>query len=176
MAFLRERRPHQATVEDDDEDPLDEQQQEVLIDKLRAQDMATNNFFARAFLLLPFLSIAWCMIELCTISSVRQGMNLSACIASLLSTAYILHYIPLGGSVSRDSQGPIERYMSLLNSALSLTLALAGMLTWRNGLRGQAVASFLPLTMFCIIQAARRQLQETDLSALQQSRYGLKGA
>lgn len=110
---------------------------------------------------------------------------------SLWATAYNLLLIPTGSSTPRrptkvagfevalpDALSPAQKYVPLLNAALSALVALWG-LSFRDGrgvLGGFWITCWVPLIEYLMIQMARKWVVEVDPSELEKLRYEFRGA
>lgn len=144
MAVTRLRKTFQypADNSDDDDIPknLDEEEQEKLIAKLRAEDDERNEEYKRIFLAVSSVS-AMAYVPALIMSRLIQARLISLlCMTSLVATAYILAFVPntrpklpnrvkVKRHVEPDS-GPVHQYISYLNGALSLLCALNAISTY----------------------------------------------
>ncbi|MCJ1414628.1 hypothetical protein MMC32_000955 [Xylographa parallela] len=174
---------------DDTPEAFDEEEQEKLIAKMRAENQERNDEYLRLFLALPLVTPMTFLPAIAT-SSLYQVKFLSfICISSLLATGYILVFIsfnePKKRSVEpRDADrfepatGPVAQYLPYLNGALSFLLALNAV-GWRG--RGGVHPGFWilclqPAFVFSIIVAAKKIMLEVDINELEELKYGYKGA
>ncbi|CAF9910209.1 MAG: hypothetical protein ALECFALPRED_006419 [Alectoria fallacina] len=138
MATTRLRRtfryPADNSEDDDIPTDLDEEEQEKLIAKLRAEDDERNGEYKHVFLAVPCVS-AMTYIPTLIMPGLGQAKLVSLlCMTSLIATAYILALAPNtrpespNGAKSKRSlevkPGPVHQYISYLNCALSLLCAL----------------------------------------------------
>lgn len=140
-------------------------------------------------LILPFISCVTFIIGIFrdSIPTARLACMLS--ISSLIASAYNLRGIPiqapgpsrpatLGRISTTDSLSPAQKYIPMLNAALSMLLALWGF-SFRS--RGGVVEGFwmmcwLPLINFGMIQMARKWAVDVDPSELEKLKYDFRGA
>lgn len=192
MATSRLRKTFQYPDEAEDEDALDdldEEAQEELISTLRTRDETTSLFYRRAFLALPLLAIIAYIPT--SIASSRVVLFDLLSITSLLSTAYILHFIPPKQKQPPDPKGkrplylmrgqddgPINQYLPWLDGALGAFIALLGLLSWRKGAidAGDTWRAVLPGIIFAVVMLAREQLAPLDVDGLERLKYDYKGA
>lgn len=110
------------------------------------------------------------------------------CMTSLIATAYTLAFIPNTKPKSPNrikskrqlepQPGPIHQYISYLNGALSLLCALNA-ITFRDkpGVHdGFWLLCLLPVVSFIVIILARTLMRSVDVDALEDLKYGYKGA
>ncbi|KAH7058591.1 hypothetical protein B0J12DRAFT_650832 [Macrophomina phaseolina] len=189
--------------EDSDEEPaegIDEEEQEKLITQIEAEDGAKTDFYKKAFLALPALSLVLYLRPLLAPSSFSEFLTAALAITSLAASAYTLYFVPLGspppplpgrvsiggGSVPRGldrvlgilgtgsvDDGPVERFLPLLNLALCLVV-------WLESLAAKAKVEgwegYLPAIVLVLVIVVRSQLAPVDVAGLQRLRYGYKGA
>ena len=104
---------------------------------------------------------------------------------SLLSTAYMLAYIPpqkrdpKGKRPIRGAgEGPIKRYLVSLNTVICVVLILASwsMGWWGKGEEGGlGVLCLVPGLVLCVVAMARRLVLSVDVDELEGLRYQYKG-
>lgn len=153
MATTRLRKTfHYPTEDDSDPDELDEQDQESLIADIQARDSNSNDFYRRAFLPLPLLSLLLYVPSIFAPTSSRAVLVALLSLTSLAGTAYIIYYLPLPKEDVKgkrpvykgDARGPVERYIVVLNAALAAFLALVAVLSWRRALVDDFWRGILP--------------------------------
>ncbi|MCJ1431915.1 hypothetical protein MMC27_001271 [Xylographa pallens] len=174
---------------DDTPEALDEEEQEKLIAKMRAENQERNDEYLRLFLALPLVTPMTFLPAIAT-SSLYQVKFLSfICISSLLATGYILVFISFNEPKNRSGEpqdpdrfepatGPVAQYLPYLNGVLSFLLALNAV-GWRG--RGGVHLGFWilclqPAFVFSIIVAAKKIMLEVDINELEDLKYGYKGA
>ncbi|KAI9678168.1 MAG: hypothetical protein M1817_006113 [Caeruleum heppii] len=173
------RYPNEETDDDDDEltEALDEEEQENLIARLRMQNEAHDGLYMNLFLALPLLLIVPFALRL-------PGSPLLAMlsITSLLSTAYIMRFIPIGAGDVKGKKpmrsnldvwtaqgGPVEIYLPWLNGAVCALLLLGSL--------SQKKAGHSEWMMWTVPSAgARLTLKSVDVGELERLKYGYKGA
>lgn len=160
MATTRLRKTfHYPTEDDSDPDELDEQDQESLIADIQARDSSTNDFYRRAFLPLPLLSLLLYVPSIFAPTSSRAVLVALLSLTSLAGSAYIIYYLPLAKEDVKgkrpvykgDSRGPVERYIVVLNAALAAFLATVAVLSWRRALVDDFWRGILPGGLSIII-------------------------
>lgn len=190
MATSRLRHSFRYPDEDENEpDELDEQDQEHLIQSLRSHDSTTSDFYRTAFLPLPLISTLVYIPTIFIYPSKRSILLALLSVSSLLSTAYILHYIPPKATPAPDPKGkrpmyqtrdngdgPVEQYLVLLNAVLSGAVAVAAMVAWNRGLAAEAWRGVLPAAIFGVVIIARTQMAPVPFDGLERLRYEYKGA
>ena len=206
MDTTRLRKAFRSTSDEDEDDdldePLDEEHQERLIAELQAKDEQRNALYRKAFVALPIAAAVFFLYSFVVASTARQRLVALLSISSLLSTAYLLHFMPIEAPQRKGKRpiyqieaekGPVERYLAYMNAALAGLLLIVALLSWRNG-DGQAawrealpesmwsdmldIVPFLILVVviFCISMFVRDQLAPVDLEELQKAKYEYKGA
>ncbi|MCJ1315164.1 hypothetical protein MMC15_000480 [Xylographa vitiligo] len=174
---------------DDTPEALDEEEQEKLIAKMRAENQERNDEYLRLFLALPLVTPMTFLPAIAT-SSLYQVKFLSfICISSLLATGYILVFVSFNQPNNRNgkprdldrfepAKGPVARCLPYLDGALSFLLALNAV-GWR-GRRGVHPGFWIlclqPAFVFSIIVAAKKIMLEVDIDELEALKYGYKGA
>ncbi|KAL1633714.1 hypothetical protein SLS58_010978 [Diplodia intermedia] len=92
--------------DDSEEEPaegIDEEEQEKLIAQLQTEDVARTDFYKKAFLALPALSLTLYLRPLLAPSSFAEFLTAVLAITSLAASAYTLYFIPLGNPPSSSS-------------------------------------------------------------------------
>ncbi|MCJ1299374.1 hypothetical protein MMC08_002166 [Hypocenomyce scalaris] len=192
MASTRLRNAFKYSIDnsDDDDEPmeLDEEEQEKLIAKLRRENEERNRQFMIIFSAIPVTSVLAFLPAIMTSASLHPKFVSLLAITSLLSTAYILVFIPSQRPPEPGSKrpmrhlepvpGPLHQYLSYLNAGLSLLLGLYAIgFRGRNGVHdGFWMLCLLPGLVFSIIVVARRVMLSVDVSELEGLKYGYKGA
>lgn len=169
-------------------------EQENLIKTLHKENIAKNALYTKLFLAVPLVSI---LPYLPNIFDPHTSLLSLLSISSLLSTAYILSYLPHNrtGLTAIDSlnapkskpgvvklpklgdiidQGPVELYLASLNAVLVALLGVAGMLVRSE----KAWVGFgaLPGLAFGIVLAAKYFMASVDIGQLEGLKYPYKGA
>lgn len=154
MATTRLRKTfHYPSDSDSGADELDEEHQEKLIDSFQAEDALKNELYRNAFLSIPIISALFFLYIFVIASTARQRLIALLSISSLISTAYILKFLPIEAPERKGKRpiyqveadkGPVERYMVYLNAVLAGLLLLAAALSWRKGLGDDAWREALP--------------------------------
>ncbi|KAL9065459.1 MAG: hypothetical protein Q9161_008220 [Pseudevernia consocians] len=175
---------------DDDTLPehLDEEEQEKLIAKLRAENDDRNEEYKRLFLALPSVSAMAYIPALIASRLVQARLVSLLCMTSLIATAYILAFVPnvrpkppnrvKSKRKSVPESGPVRQYISYLNGALSLLSALNS-ITFRDkrGVHdGFWLLCLLPVVSFTVIMLARELMLSVDVDELEDLKYEYKGA
>lgn len=144
---------HYPSESDSDESHLDEEHQEELISTLQFEDANKNNFYRRAFLLLPALSALVFLYNLVLAGTARDRLMATLSLTSLTCTAYIIHFLPVESPEGKGKRavyrvdlekGPVERFMVPLNAAIAGLLLLAAIMSWRMGLSEEASRRAVP--------------------------------
>ncbi|KAF2142413.1 uncharacterized protein K452DRAFT_297705 [Aplosporella prunicola CBS 121167] len=178
--------------EDDDEpvDGIDEEEQDKLIAEISLEDIAKTEFFQKAFVSIPALSLILYLRPLFSPSSFSEFLTACLAITSLCASAYILYFVPLRSpgrspTAARDPQtfdvvnahlesgSPIERSIGYLNGALCAVVALS---SWAAGTRVSPWEGYLPGLILGLVYLVRSQLAPVDVAGLERLRYGYKGA
>lgn len=189
--------------DDSDEEPaegIDEEEQEKLITQIQTDDVAKTEFYKKAFLALPALSLILYLRPLIAPSSFSEFLTAALALTSLAASAYTLYFVPLGNppsslhgrvSIGEGSgptvldkllrilgtggvdDGPVERFLPLLNMALCLVV-------WLESLAAKAKVEgwegYLPAIVLVLVFVVRSQLAPVDVVGLERLRYGYKGA
>ncbi|KAK4992396.1 hypothetical protein LTR50_001155 [Elasticomyces elasticus] len=145
MATSRLRKTfHHPADSDSDNEPedLDEEEQEKLISSLHTQDESQNTFYKKTLLPLALAPILLYAPALVTGRTASTRLLALLAISSLLSTAYILHFIP---PVKPDRKGkrpvylaqaedggPVRKYLVSLNAGLCGVLAFVALAAWKK--------------------------------------------
>jgi hypothetical protein len=145
-----------AVSDDSDREELDEQEQETIIEDLAKRDLDNTIFYRRAFVALPAAAALIYLPILFSVESFRHVLLALLSLTSLGVTAYIMLYVhsapaavdssSLSASMI-DSRGPLDIALPWLNAALTVVLALSGVLAWRRDLLDEAWRAFLPAGM-----------------------------
>lgn len=172
--------------DDSDPDELDEEHQEQLISDLQAEDARKNDLYRKVFLAVPLIGALFFLYTLFFNSATAQQVLAAVLsVSSLLCTAYILHFMPLGAPERKGkrpiyqlqaAKGPVEKYLVHLNAALAGLLLLAAAVSWRKGAGEDAWREALPAIVLAMTVFARQQLAPLDLEELQKAKYDYKGA
>ncbi|GAO48583.1 hypothetical protein SAICODRAFT_6533 [Saitoella complicata NRRL Y-17804] len=176
---LNHRNPFNAPEEfaEDNAQPeaIDEQEQEALITKLRAQDEAQNTLYRKAFAL---IILALCPIFLMALPTGVGALPILLSITSLSLTSYTLLSLPLH---AQQTPFPLS-YLPFLNLTLSLLAAVNGGIKSRV-LRGGVdevswVVWYIPVVVCGVAEVLRYWMRgvEADISGLEGLKYKYKGA
>lgn len=206
MASTRLRKTFRYPSESDSEpDELDEEHQEALLVDLKAQDDAKNDIYRKLYLAIPLLAALYFFTAIFTSTSARKRLLALLSLSSLVSTAYILHFLPIrtpGRKGKRPvyqveaEKSPVERHILRLDAGLAGLIFLSALASWRRGATEDAWKEALPGSMsyipvvnhfgavtdltreviFLLTMFVRQQLAPVDLEELQKARYELKGA
>ena len=167
-------------------------EQENLITSLAARNTSQNANYRLVFTLLPIIAIMPFPYLMFT-SPRRLGLLSIMAISSLISTAYTMYSVPVSGmsnsvgrsamSLSGSEDGPIEKYLPLLNVVLAGLLGLSGLVMVKRErdsgiVEGTWMFMLLPAVLLGIVTVARRSMEEvqTGIGELRRLRYGYKGA
>ncbi|KIW05165.1 uncharacterized protein PV09_03716 [Verruconis gallopava] len=166
-----------------DQDVLDEHEQEELIRRIVDADAQKTENYKKSFLVLPLLSIVPYLPSL-TRSTLLTHL---LAITSLLSSAYALWILPSKADASRSTKlplgrhagvedGPLKKYIDNLNAGTCVLLALQALRAKRSGLIDEVWLAVLPTFVFLLLFLVRSQLHPVDVKALENLKYGYKGA
>jgi len=154
MASTRLRKTFRYPSESDSEpDELDEEHQEALLTSLKAQDDAKNDLYRKLYLSIPILAAFYFFTAIFTATSPRKRLLALLSISSLVSTSYILHFLPIqtpGRKGKRPiyqveaESTPVERYILRLDAGLASLIFLAALASWRRGATEDAWKEALP--------------------------------
>nr|POE82263.1 hypothetical protein CFP56_67027 [Quercus suber] len=187
MATSRLRRAIQYPEENEDSpDELDEEHQESLIAALQRADAQKSSLYRKLFLSIPLAAALFFVYALLFTSRTAQQRLLALLsVTSLLSTSYILQYLPVQTPDRKGkkpvyqleaARGPVERYIVYLNAALAGLLVLVSAVSWWKGLRERAWKEALPGIVMGLTMVVRELLAPLDLEDLQRAKYDYKGA
>ncbi|KAF2100802.1 hypothetical protein NA57DRAFT_74398 [Rhizodiscina lignyota] len=197
MATTRGRKAFRYPNEDETEpaDGIDEEEQEKVISSFRTQDAAQTEFYLKIFLALPISTVLLYLPSLLRPSSSQRFLTTFFCISSLLFTAFVLWFYPLGvdptspprrQTFSRRSindwllnlPASQQWYIFILNAVLCAVLALQSILAGRGGRKQEEVwpPGWLPGCVFALVMVARVQLKPVDVEELEKLKYHYKGA
>ena len=187
-ATLRLRQTFKYPTEDNDSDrdELDEEEQDALVDNLRAKDAKENERYSLIFSIVPLTVILPFLFYLPS-SSPRTALFCILAITSLLSTSFIMRYMPLGAlSRSRarpldlEPGGPVERYLPYLNGGIAGLLMLASLAVKGRPEEQDGLWLFMlmPTIVFVMVIVARKSMEdvETGITELNNMKYDYKGA
>ncbi|KOC11329.1 hypothetical protein AFLA70_126g002421 [Aspergillus flavus AF70] len=161
---------------------LDEEEQELVIEHLRAQNDKRDAEYTVTFAAIPLLSVSIFIPSVFQQDSGLQERFLSFLgILSLISTAYIMMHFRSDpkGKGSMRSSGILTHIRKFL---LPINTAICGLLlvVWLFSLveppsDRQPKAYIVPGGMLAIIMLARKVMLSVDLKHLEDLRYGYKG-
>ncbi|KAJ6264310.1 hypothetical protein Dda_0455 [Drechslerella dactyloides] len=173
----RNRRPFTASAHDgnsgtDDENdiPLDEQEQEQLIQDLKRENDRKNAFFILAFTCLCVVPAILLTIRLLT--GTGSGVDVLA-ISSLAMTAFTVRSVPLDPA-AQEYLSPLEKWVPLLNPVLIVVITVGALFTNRHVDNDYFL--YLPLIVWGIVNLGRSTMASVDLGHLEKLRYKYKGA
>ncbi|GLA45829.1 hypothetical protein AnigIFM63604_006784 [Aspergillus niger] len=191
MATARLRRafryPDDSGDEEHSREELDEEEQERVIEQLKALDEKRNSEYSIVFAAIPlFSSFAFIASILSGSSSLSERCLSLLGALSLLVTAYIMKYFPLERPdpkgkrpmTTPHAMASIRPYILLVNAAICVLLALvyASQPTTQSWLEIQPVIYLVPGAMFAAVLVARKVMLSVDLKTLENLRYEYKGA
>ncbi|OOF97668.1 hypothetical protein ASPCADRAFT_504798 [Aspergillus carbonarius ITEM 5010] len=191
MASARLRRafryPNDSGDDELDREDLDEEEQERVIDRLKALNEKRNSEYSIIFAAIPLCSsYAFCASILSGSSGLYERCLSLLSIFSLLATAYAMRYFPLQPSgpegkrpVTRSNNiVGIQQYLLPLNAAICVLLALiyASQSITESRLDIQPITYLVPGAMFATVLVARKIMLSVNLKALEDLRYEYKGA
>ncbi|PLB34022.1 uncharacterized protein BDW47DRAFT_84701 [Aspergillus candidus] len=175
---------------DDDEQgraELDDEEQESVLDQLRTQIDQRNAEYSNMFAIVPLLSTIIFVPQLLAGSSRALEPLLALLgIASLITTAYIMKYMPLRKTDSRFTQAALkpEAPTSILEYLLLANIIVSGLLTVsyvflprvESSLSHRQVTYVVPGVMLVIVFVVRRLMVSVNIEELEKLRYDYKGA
>ncbi|KAK4998675.1 hypothetical protein LTR66_002143 [Elasticomyces elasticus] len=189
MATSRLRKTfHYPADSDSDNEPedLDEEEQEKLITSLRTQDESKNAFYKKALLPLALAPILLYAPALLTGRTASSRLLALLAISSLLSTAYILHFIPPAKPdrkgkrpvylAQAEDGGPVRKYLISLNAGLCGVLVFVALAAWKKDRPEEIWRGLVPGVTYAIVTYARSQMVSIDVGQLERLRYEYKGA
>ena len=158
MATTRLRKTfHYPSSDSDSDTNLDEEHQEQLITRLRAQDEEKNTLYRKLFLFIPALAAFFFLYTLLTARTPNETSIAVLSLSSLGCTAYVLWYMPLERKDRKGKRavyaveaekGPVERWLVLLNAVLAGMLLVAAGVSWKRGRGEEAWRRGLPMSMY----------------------------
>ncbi len=180
--------PSDSEDSDTSRDELDEEEKESLISELRSKEDEQNAQYNLIFSVLPLTVILPFVVYLPSCTP-RTSLFCLLAITSLLSTSFIMRYLPVAPSHLKLKQprpyyievdGPVELYLPYLNGGVSVLLLLASWSLRRrpNSQEGLWVFLLLPAIMFAMIMIARKSMADVEAGITQLSgmKYDYKGA
>ncbi|KAE8385071.1 hypothetical protein BDV23DRAFT_165623 [Aspergillus alliaceus] len=191
MAAARLRKAfHYPEDSDDDKherEELDEEEQESVIERLRAQNDKRDAEYSILFAIIPLLSVSMFIPSVCSRSSDMQERLLSfLSTLSLIATAYIMKSFPLQnpdpkGKRPIQSPGFLALFQKLLlpiNTAACSLLLLVYIFSSpvQSSFSKQPTTYIVPGAMLAIIMLARKIMVSIDLKHLEDLQYRYKGA
>ncbi|EPE29475.1 hypothetical protein GLAREA_00635 [Glarea lozoyensis ATCC 20868] len=182
--------------DEEGEEAMDEEEQESLIRNLRTQNDTWNKTYTKILLALPLVSIIPYILALFSDTSKRPPLLSLLSITSLLSTAYLVYIFPpettglsfvdKQSKVVRSRQerlaqgedGPIRRYLPILNVALCVAILGLGRLVSDKGDGGEwIILSGLPAGASVVVLLGKWVMGSVDPEReLAELKYELKGA
>lgn len=169
---------------------LDEDEQDALINSLRRKDLSTISFWTPVFSLLPVVISILYIPSLLPYTSRREKLLSVLSITCLLSSSYVLYYIPKDQHSSSKNKiwlgmepklkeklinmsSPVNVYLPILNTGMAVVLGIISYMLWmRNDV---FVWTILPTIIYIIIMIVRRVLVPLDIEGLEKMKYLLKG-
>ncbi|KAE8156291.1 hypothetical protein BDV40DRAFT_83154 [Aspergillus tamarii] len=179
------RYPDDSGDDEHEREELDEEEQELVIERLRAQNNKRNAEYTVTFAAIPILSIS-----LFIPSVIRQGSGLQErflsvlSILSLIATAYTMKYFPfqrpdLKDKGSMRGSGTLThlwKFILPVNTAICGLLLLVWLFSPLEPPRDRQPKTYIvPGGMLAIITLARKMMVSVDLKHLEDLRYGYKG-
>ncbi|KAE8376486.1 hypothetical protein BDV26DRAFT_265411 [Aspergillus bertholletiae] len=175
------RYPDDSGDEKHEREELDEEEQEVVIERLRAQNEKRDAEYTVIFAVIPLLSASVFIPTVFRRGSGLEERSLSFLgILSLIATAYIMKYVPFQRPDSKG-KGPMRNsgiLTHLRKVLLPVNAAICGLLllVWLlSPVELPRDTYIVPGAMLAIIMLARKMMVSVDLKYLENLRYGYKG-
>ncbi|KAF7587504.1 hypothetical protein BBP40_007149 [Aspergillus hancockii] len=164
----------------------DEEEQESMIERLRAQNDKRNAEYSIIFAAIPLLSAIVFIPSLFSSGSGLLGWLLSfLSVLSLVATAYTMKYIPLqlpdpkGKRPMRSPDCPAHLRKLLLPVNITICSLLLFVYLSSSSVESshnkQPTAYIVPIAMLAIIMFARQVMASVDLKHLEDLQYEYKG-
>ncbi|KAL9095669.1 MAG: hypothetical protein Q9165_002101 [Trypethelium subeluteriae] len=197
MAAARLRKAFRYPSEGDSDGPvegIDEEEQDKIISKLSTQDAVQNALYTKAFLALALLPLPWYLTTLFSHPTTQDLLVVMLSVTSLLSTAYIVCYIPprkidkkgkrpVYIAEREEAVGPVRKNLIWLVAALCAALVIDSISVARKLGNDESWVTdpriwwiSLPSVIFGLVMFARSQMTPIDTTELQRARYPYKGA
>ncbi|EGX44707.1 hypothetical protein TWF569_011441 [Orbilia oligospora] len=170
----RLRRPFTASASDDEVDddniiPLDEQEQEALIEELKKANDRENAFFILVFTCLCGLTASLIAIRIWFGNG--SGVDVLA-VSSLAMTGFTVR-IPVG-SEAKELLSPLETWVPILNPILIAIITIGAYFTNRHWDHDYLL--YLPLFVWIATAVGRKAMASVNLGELEKLKYKYKGA
>ncbi|KAK6336020.1 hypothetical protein TWF730_003392 [Orbilia blumenaviensis] len=171
----RLRRPFAASTDDnegEDDDnviPLDEQEQEALIEELKKANDRENAFFIFVFTFI--CGLAGTVIAIRIWFGNGSGVDILA-VSSLAMTGFTVR-IPVGQE-TQELLSPLEVWVPILNPILIVIITIGAYFTDRH--LDHDYLLYLPLFVWIAITVGRRAMASVNLGELEKLKYKYKGA
>ncbi|RVD81198.1 uncharacterized protein DFL_009072 [Arthrobotrys flagrans] len=171
----RLRRPFTAPASDDEFDdenviPLDEQEQDALIEELKKANERENAFFILAFTCL--CGIVASLIAIRIWYGNGSGVDILA-VSSLAMTGFTVR-IPVGQE-ARELLSPLEIWVPILNPILIVIITIGAFFTTRHW-DDDYYLLYLPLFVWIATTVGRKAMASVNLAELEKLKYKYKGA
>ncbi|KAK6517279.1 hypothetical protein TWF281_003939 [Arthrobotrys megalospora] len=171
----RLRRPFALSTSDDDGDdgnaiPLDEQEQEELIEELKKANDRENAFFILAFTCVCVIPAIVLAIRLWAGNG--SGVDILA-ISSLAMSGFTVRCVPVG-QAAQEFLSPLETWVPILNPILIVVITVGAYFTNRH--LDHDYLLYLPLFVWVAITIGRRAMASVNLGELEKLKYKYKGA
>ena len=163
-------------------------EQESLISKLRDSEAEQNAQYNLVFSVLPLTVVVPFVVYLPSCTP-RTSLFCLLAITSLLSTSFIMRYLPIAPSHFKLKQlrplgieidGPVEMFLPYLTGGISCLLLVASWSLKRKPDSQEGLWAFLllPAVMFAMIMIARKSMADVEAGITQLSgmKYDYKGA
>ncbi|PYI10385.1 hypothetical protein BO78DRAFT_306178 [Aspergillus sclerotiicarbonarius CBS 121057] len=181
------RYPDDSSDDERGREELDEEEQERVIDRLKALNEKRNSEYSIVFAAIPLFSSYAFVASILSGSSGLYERCLSLFgILSLLATAYTMRCLPLQRPDPKGKRPMtrsntivrVQRYLLPLNAVMCVLLALiyASQSTTESRLGIQPITYLVPGAMFATVLVARQVMLSVDLKTLENLRYEYKGA
>lgn len=153
---------------------LDEQEQDEIINTLRADNLAARDSFRVATSILCVLVT----LVFAYLTKINRLLITTLSISSLVMTIFTLQYLPNDSSESLDS--PLARFLPFLNAVVAVLVPVMALMRPNLGTTlSQVLTSveILPILMFTISSMLRMYASQNERSiiALEKQKYVLRG-
>ncbi|KAK9644690.1 hypothetical protein HCH54_007109 [Aspergillus fumigatus] len=175
------RYPDDSGDDEQGREELDEEEQDVVIRQLQAENDKRNSEYTIIFSVIPLLAATiYVPPTISSSSTLSERLRSMLSVISLLLTAYIMKYHaierpdPKGKRpiTKADLITSAEKYAIPTNAALCALLALTSIMASPTAV----VTYFIPAAILATILIARKVMASVDIRFLENLRYDYKGA